>query len=252
MPSKEATLRLAVVLLVLFSPLLPSSGVIQTSAMAVDSSEEGACPGGYVALTFDDGPNLDTTLAITHELRARHDRGTFFLIGNLAAQHPEIVERIRVAGMEVGNHTLDHPFLDQLDASQVRDELAKTSNIITGLAGPAPTLFRPPYGRTNDIIRAIANQMHMAEVLWTYDSDDYAEATVPQMLAQGAKAKNGDILLFHDGYQSTVDALPKILDNFSSRGICSGRIVPTKVRQQAWLDYTGDDRTYYYAKAARW
>jgi peptidoglycan/xylan/chitin deacetylase (PgdA/CDA1 family) len=252
MPSKEAALRLAVLVLLLLSPLLPSSDVIQTSASADDLSEKGACPGGYVALTFDDGPSPDTTLAITHELRARQGRGTFFLIGNLAAEYPEIVQQIRVAGMEVGNHTLDHPFLDQLDASQVRDELAKTSDMITGLAGPPPTLFRPPYGRTNDTIRAIAKQMHMTEVLWTYDSDDYAEATVPRMLAQAAKAKNGDILLFHDGYQSTVDAIPKILNNLSSRGICSGRIVPTKVRQQAWLDYTGDDRTYYYAKAARW
>jgi hypothetical protein len=100
---------------------------------------------------------------------------------------------------------------------------------------------------------AIAQELDMAEVVWTLRLDDYAPAAVPQILDQAAKAKDDDILFFHDGYQTTVDAILRILGNVSSRGICSSRVVPTTVRRQVWLDYTGDDRTYYYyAVATRW
>jgi peptidoglycan/xylan/chitin deacetylase (PgdA/CDA1 family) len=69
------------------------------------------------------------------------------MLGILAAEHPDTVMQARVEDRVVGNHTFDRPFLDELDANHVRDELATTSRILTGPAGPAPTRFRPPYGR---------------------------------------------------------------------------------------------------------
>jgi peptidoglycan/xylan/chitin deacetylase (PgdA/CDA1 family) len=237
--------------MVLVSPFVATDVTSRAVALPV-AHEQRPCPGGYVALTFDDGPDAVTTPKLSTELRVNGSWGTFFFIGARAEALPKVVVLARSDGMEVGNHTYDHPFLDELNADQVRQELTSTSRILGGLGGPAPTLFRPPYGRMSPVVQSVVKELGLTEVLWSYDSDDYAEATIPQMVAQAEKATDGEILLFHDGYQSTVDAIPQVLDVFDKRGICTGRVVPSVEPRQAWLDYTGEDRTYYNAKAVRW
>jgi peptidoglycan-N-acetylglucosamine deacetylase len=239
------------VVMVLVSPLVATDVTSAASPRPV-VHEQRPCPGGYVALTFDDGPDAVTTPKLAAELRANGSWGTFFFIGARAEALPHVVVLARSEGMEVGNHTYDHPFLDQLNADQVGQELTSTNRILSGLGGPAPTLFRAPYGRMSPVVQSVVKDLGLTEVLWSFDSDDYAEASVTQMVAQAMKATDGEILLFHDGYQSTVDAIPRVLDVFDQRGICTGRVVPTVERRQAWLDYTGEDRTYYYATAVRW
>lgn len=216
-----------------------------------DLSEHGACPNGYVALTFDDGPDPATTPRIAQELRNGGARGTFFLIGARAEAHPDIVGQLKGRGMDIGNHTYDHPFLDELPPDAAANEIEVTNRILNN-EGVTPTIFRPPYGRTNPAVSAAARARGMTEVLWSFDSDDYANVPPQYMIDMSAKANNGDILLFHDGYESTVAAIPGVLANLSARGLCSGRVVPSAVPQQAWREYTGDDRTYYNATTARW
>jgi peptidoglycan/xylan/chitin deacetylase (PgdA/CDA1 family) len=234
------------------SPLVVSSPAALILPIGTTQQPARSCPRGHVALTFDDGPVDPTTMQIAEELRANGEHGVFFFIGALSGARPDIVRSVRAVGMEVGNHTYDHPFLDTLPASAVRDEIVATNEILDGLAGPAPVLFRPPYGRSSTAVRAAAHDLGMTEVLWTYDSDDYAASSVDQMVSTAAKAKDGDILLFHDGYDTTVVAIRKILRLFAERGICTGKVVATARRQQAWVDYPGDDRTYFYAAAAPW
>jgi peptidoglycan-N-acetylglucosamine deacetylase len=246
--------RALVAAITLASPLA-TSDVAAAASQKSDSTtmhEHRPCPGGYVALTFDDGPDKTTTPAIARELLADHSGGTFFFIGAKAQASPETVELVRSQGMEVGNHTYDHPFLDQMSADQVRWELSSTTSILDGMGGSAPVLFRAPYGRTTPDVEAIARQLGLTEVLWSYDSEDYEAASVDSMVHVAEKARNGDILLFHDGYSTTVAAIPKVLDVLDRRGICAGRVVRTARRQQAWLDYDGEDKTYYFATAARW
>jgi len=216
-----------------------------------DLSEHGVCPNGYVALTFDDGPDPVTTPRIVQELRNGGARGTFFFIGARAEAHPDITQQIEAQGMTVGNHTYDHPFLNELSPEAVEKEIDSTTRILND-EGTSPTFFRPPYGRTNPTVSAIARSRGLTEVLWTYDSDDYEHVPAQHLIEMSAQAKNGDILLFHDGYESTVAAMPQVLANLSARGLCSGRIVPSTVPQQAWVEYDGDDRTYYNATTARW
>jgi peptidoglycan/xylan/chitin deacetylase (PgdA/CDA1 family) len=245
--------RSLVAALLLISPVLAgSSGARSVPGPSTAAGEDRACLGGYVALTFDDGPDPVTTPKIAAELAANDDRATFFLIGARIEAHPDTVLLIRSAGMEVGNHTYDHPFLDEQDPAQIRRELTATNDLLAGLGGPAPRLFRPPYGRTDPRVRAVAQDLGMVEVLWSYDSDDYSEATGSEMVDKARHANDGDILLFHDGYQNTVEAIPKILDVFAQRGICTGRVAPTTIPKQAWRDYSGDDKAFYFATATRW
>jgi peptidoglycan-N-acetylglucosamine deacetylase len=228
---------------------------IRTMASTVlfpeDLPEKGACPNGYVALTFDDGPDPVITPQITQALRDKGARGTFFVVGTKAGTYPEIIQQITAQGMEVANHSYDHPFVDELPPDRLRDEMIIANEIIDQSA-PAPTLFRAPYGRTNDMVSGTARTLGMTEVLWTLDSHDYEHATPEQMVAVAARAKHGDVLLFHDLFPSTLAAIPPILDNLRARGLCSGRIVPSGTPTQAWLDYDGSDRAYYSATTARW
>lgn len=216
-----------------------------------DLSEKGICPNGYVALTFDDGPDPVTTPRIMEELRDGGARGTFFVIGAKAEAHPELIHQLDRDGMTIGNHTYDHPFLDQAPSDVVRNEITHTTQILKD-EGVTPTLFRPPYGRTNPSVTATAQSLGLTEALWTYDSDDYDNVTTQQLLTAAGKTRNGDVLLLHDGHQSTVDALPQVLANLTQRGLCSGQVVPSALPQQAWVEYDGPDRTYYNATTARW
>ncbi|MGD9987378.1 polysaccharide deacetylase family protein [Pseudonocardia sp.] len=210
------------------------------------------CPNGHVALTFDDGPDPVTTPQLVAALRAHDSRATFFMVGADAQAHPDVVVRARAAGMEVGNHTYDHPFLDEQTERQVTDELTTTTAILTGMGGPAPTLFRPPYGRSSAVVERVAERLGLTLVLWSRDSDDYEEATPEAMLAQAEKASDGEILLYHDRFQSTVDAVPRILEVLAGRGLCAGRVLPSSTPRMAYLDYDGPDKTYFHAVAGPW
>lgn len=243
-------------LLLASTPLIAGSAVASPlpapSPAVAATGGQTACPHGFVALTFDDGPDPTTTPQLARTLKAHGAGGTFFVVGALAGSHPDIIRQLRAEGMIVGNHSYDHPFLDGLEPHAVEEELQATNDILDGLAGPAPVLFRPPYGRTNATVETVARRMGMTQVLWTHDSDDYDHVPVAHLIEVARKAENGDILLFHDRLQSTVDALPRILADLTSRGICTGQIVPTTEPHRVWVEDDGDDRQYHFATTARW
>ena len=241
----------AMTMMFLLSPFVVGSEVRSVPAVP-DRGANSVCPAGYVGLTFDDGPTMATTLEIVAALKTRGARATFFTIGALAQRYPNLVRRSLAADMEIGNHTYDHPFMDEVVAPGPRNELVSTSNILKDLAGSTPHLYRAPYGRTNALVDAEAKALGMTEVLWTYDTYDYAGASTEQIRATARKARDGDIILMHDGYQSTVNAIPGILDDLAARGMCSGRIVRSTLPKQAWVEYKGDDHTFYNATATRW
>ena len=107
--------------------------------------------GSYIAMTFDDGPHPRLTPRLLDMLKARSIRATFFLIGENAAEYPDIVRRIAAEGHEIGNHTWDHPQLTKLNPAALREEIDRTSSTIAEITGKLPTVMRPPYGATSAI-----------------------------------------------------------------------------------------------------
>jgi peptidoglycan/xylan/chitin deacetylase (PgdA/CDA1 family) len=195
-----------------------------------------SCPRGHVALTFDDGPS-PTTLAILGALRhGRQAHATFFTIGAQEQRHPELVRAVARAGHEIGDHTYSHPYLDELSATAAAREILGTQQIHEQLTGVRERLFRPPYGRTSPAIRAVAGSLGMTEVLWTIDAKDYLPTTtVRDIVTRALSAHDGDIVLLHDaGYTTTVAAVPAILEGLARRGLCPGRVVPTRWPVTAW------------------
>ena len=204
-------------------------------AVAVSSTPSHAAPncGGYVALTYDDGPNPATTGALLNALRSAGARATFFNIGQKAQANPSLVQAQQAAGMWTGNHSWTHPHLTQMSSAQITAELSQTQQAIRQATGTTPRLFRPPYGETNATVRAVESQLGLTEVLWSVDSQDWNGASTAQIVQAAGRLTNGQVILMHDGIQNTRDAIPQIMANLSSRNLCPGMISPSTGRAVA-------------------
>src|SRR5499427_6207100 len=102
--------------------------------------------GPYIAMTFDDGPSATLTPKLLDLLAAHHIKATFFVIGENAAEHPEIVARAAREGHEIGDHSWSHPNFGKMSDEIVRSQLQRTDDAIKNATGQRPTLLRPPYG----------------------------------------------------------------------------------------------------------
>jgi peptidoglycan/xylan/chitin deacetylase (PgdA/CDA1 family) len=180
-----------------------------------------------VGLTFDDGPYPATTMALLSALEAGQARATFFIWGEHAVRHPGLLRAVRSAGMWIANHSFTHPHLPQIDKPTAYQEIACTQQAIRQITGCSPTLFRPPYGDTNDRVRADGVSLGLTEVLWTVDSRDWDGASTTEIAATAAAVQPGGIILMHEGIQNTVDAVPRLLRGLADRGLCPGKIVYT-------------------------
>ncbi|MEU4894831.1 polysaccharide deacetylase family protein [Streptomyces sp. NPDC044780] len=183
------------------------------------------CSGGYVGLTYDDGPNPASTQALLTALRAGGAKATFFIWGQHAEQYPDLLRSEQSAGMWIANHTSTHPHLTQIGEPAAYNEIAGAQSTIQRITGQTPTLFRPPYGETNAQIKADEARLGLTEVLWSVDSQDWNGAGTQQIVQAAATMRAGSIILMHDGgYQTTVNAVPQILSGLAARKLCPGRI----------------------------
>jgi peptidoglycan/xylan/chitin deacetylase (PgdA/CDA1 family) len=186
---------------------------------------------GYVALTFDDGP-FSTTPLLLDRLADLNVRATFFNLGRAELQYTGIVRREARAGMWFGNHSYDHSFLTQLPPDRLTYQLRETRLIHRAMAR-WQEFFRPPYGDTNDAVRAEAARRGMVEALWTVDTKDY-KSTTDQIVARALTVKPGGVILMHDGKAQTRAALPRIVAGLRQRGLCPGKLARSTTPQQVW------------------
>ncbi|HVV75542.1 MAG TPA: polysaccharide deacetylase family protein [Mycobacteriales bacterium] len=187
---------------------------------------------GYVGLTFDDGPT-QLTPQLLSILRFNDATATFFDVGANMQQYPGSVREEARLG-EIGNHSYDHPYLDELSFTDIFNELLGTNQITQQLVGYAPDLFRPPYDRIDSDVTAAQYSLGMVTALWNIDSGDYDGISPAEILRNVWSARAGDVILFHDGLRSTLAALPLILAHFKSERLCTGVLVPSATPHFAW------------------
>lgn len=191
----------------------------QPTAPEIPFHRHGPVSGRRIALTFDDGPTPGVTDLILDELRARHLSATFFMIGQNAAAHPDLVRRVHAEGHEIGNHTTTHPRLSALGDSQVLDELRRTQEIVGGLTGHPPAWLRPPFGTLHRAQAALARDLGLGIVLWNLDPKDWSKPDaehISRMLLE--ESQPGSIILCHDLHPPTAHCLGSVLDGLSERG----------------------------------
>src|SRR6201996_8445567 len=165
-----------------------------------------------VALTFDDGPTpyTDRLLSI---LKANNAKATFFEIGNKVAANPAGAKRVVDAGMELGNHTWEHPNMTTLPPADMPAQLSRANDAIAAATGVTPKLWRPPCGLTDDAVNQQAGKIGLAGILWDvipYDWINDSNTAASRLLLM-SQIKPGSVVLLHDTYSSTVDLVEQFI-----------------------------------------
>lgn len=172
-----------------------------------------------VALTFDDGPIPEYTEKHVDILKSMGVKATFFVIGKNAQKHPELLKYIYENGNEIGLHSYSHFNMSKMKPEQMVDELYKTQKIVVEATGIKPTLFRPPYGAFNKALLEISDALGLHVVLWNVDPDDWRNPGMQNLVERVVShAKNGSVILMHEGKPHTLAALPQIIEKLKSEG----------------------------------
>ena len=177
-----------------------------------------AAPAGekLVALTFDDGPMGETTERLLDGLRERGVQATFFLIGRQAERYGDTVLKIARDGHQLGIHTYDHLCVQGMGAEQFFDQTERARRAVFRLVGEQELWLRPPYGLMD------ANTPRFADgplILWSVDPEDWRDGDARRVCGHIAQiVRDGDIILLHDVYESSVDAALAAVDELTARG----------------------------------
>lgn len=174
-----------------------------------------------VALSLDDGPHYKTTPQILKVLKEKNVKVTFFVLGQNAQDHPEIVAQELADGHEIASHAYSHRLLTKLSQKEVAEELDKTEKTIIAAKAPQPTLFRPPGGAYNDSILEEARQRGYMTVIWSVDPGDWRRPSVASVVETiMTQVQPGSIVLLHDGQYPlpTGEALGIVIDKLREQG----------------------------------
>jgi peptidoglycan/xylan/chitin deacetylase (PgdA/CDA1 family) len=173
-----------------------------------------------VALTFDDGPSVDTTPQIIELLEENGARGTFFVVGELIDGSEDVVERVVQGGHELGNHSYSHPHTTYLSRSEVRAEIVATTQAI-GRYSSDVRFVRPPYGKDRRRFVSLADELGLRVALWSVDSGDASGYEVDEIVAAVDRVGSGDIVLFHDRGErasNTIEACRRVIPSLREAG----------------------------------
>lgn len=204
------------------TPVTPEELAAQEASQAgtqqsATQSTDGIDPSKpMVALTFDDGPQPSVGNRIMDCLAQYGGKATFFMVGERVGSYKTEVQRMVAEGHEVANHTMNHKYLQKLGAAQIQAQVNQGNDAIQAACGVRPTLLRLPGGNHNSTVTANAG---MPMIQWNIDTLDWktrnADKTVAAVLNH---VKDGDIILMHELYGATGDAVARIVPELHKRG----------------------------------
>lgn len=169
-----------------------------------------------IALTFDDGPYAPVGNRIMDVMNQYGGKCTFFMVGNRVPSYQAEVQRMVNEGFEVANHTQDHKYLNQLGADAIRAQVEACNNTIQAVTGVRPTLMRLPGGNKNSTVLANVN---MPIILWNVDTKDWKNRNAQSVInSVMGNVKDGDIILMHELYTSTAEAVEALVPALTAQG----------------------------------
>ncbi|MCI8667995.1 MAG: polysaccharide deacetylase family protein [Lachnospiraceae bacterium] len=169
-----------------------------------------------IAITFDDGPHPVYTLKLLDGLAQRNVKATFFIIGESAERYPEVIKRMHDEGHLIGNHTYSHVQLTCINSTKAVEEIRKTNDILVSITGETVRYIRPPFGLYN---KTLADSSELVPVLWTVDPRDWSVLNTGSVVSHVIKkAKENDVILLHDIFDTSVDAALQIIDILLEQG----------------------------------
>jgi peptidoglycan-N-acetylglucosamine deacetylase len=185
-----------------------------------------ACPAGYVALTYDDGPTTQTR-SLLSELSKAGLRATFFNVGANEEAMPDVVLETKAGGHAFGNHTYWHVYgaSTTWTTEHLIKDIGDTTRLHEWITGDGHQYFRPPYDQW--MPQEVMDAVGLTQVTWTLDTHSYDGLSARKIADTFRVARGGDIVLMHDGYATEVQAVAQIAKNLKSKGLCAGRLVPS-------------------------
>lgn len=178
-----------------------------------------------VALTFDDGPDADTTVQVLDILKKHKVKATFFVIGKRVEEEKKVLKRMVDEGHIIGNHSWSHPDLVKLSTDEVDKELSQVEDLVFQIADYKMSLFRSPYGSlTRENVKQVADRGYKI-IAWNVDSLDWkglSKAEVQTNILENLR--NGSIVLQHsaggpgEDLSGSVQALPVIIETLKKEG----------------------------------
>ena len=182
-----------------------------------------------VALTFDDGPDPESTPQVLDVLARHGATATFFCVGHRARSHPELLRRVQAEGHAIGSHSSTHR-VSGLRPRAVLADFDEGHSAVEEVLGRPVRLFRPPHGNLDWGVVPGLRVRPFRTWLWTVDSGDYEPGATTESIARRAGAATaGDVVLMHDALEEAapgapprttmVDALPEVLEGLRARGL---------------------------------
>lgn len=171
-----------------------------------------------LALTFDDGPAPGTG-RVLDALNLYGARGTFFILGKNIEGNEEIIKRAALGGHQLAAHSWSHPNFNDISDSAITSQMQRTMDKIFELTGQQVTMVRTPFGASNRVSRRPLAKMGLPLILWSVDSLDWSTRSVSKTIRAIRKgAENGAIILCHDVWDSTGQAMETIVPELISKG----------------------------------
>ena len=176
---------------------------------------------GSVCLTFDDGPHPEHTPRLLDLLAEHRIPATFFVIGERARKHPELIERIVDEGHALGNHSYSHTEPRHTTARQLLEDVQRADRLLLELTGRSTTLVRPPHGKVTAAKLALLWFSGQTVVLWNRDPKDFRCGSAEQLgdWFRENPPVPGGLVLLHDNHPHAVLALPSWIDDARRRGL---------------------------------
>ena len=161
-----------------------------------------------VAFTFDDGPSYNT-IKIVNTLVKYDSKATFFLVGNQIEKYAKTMDVLVKNGMDIGNHTYSHKELTKLRDKEILKEIDLTNEVIYNKTGIKPMFLRPSYGAMNKRIKKLST---MPIIIWNIDTLDWKYHNSNKIKDKILKyVSDGDIILMHDTYVATLNAVEMVI-----------------------------------------
>ena len=196
-----------------------------------------------VALTYDDGPHAVYTDQILDVLEEHGAVATFFEVARNLPKAPEAVRRAVDLGCEIGSHSYRHANLGKMDEAAQRADQAAADALFQEVLGTTPTLLRPPYGSMNKTLKSTCGR---SIVTWSIDPEDWLcrDADTVVQRIQAEKSLDGQVILLHSIYDSTVEATEVLVPWLLEQGY--QLVTISELIQLRFGDQVEPNRSYNY------
>ena len=175
-----------------------------------------------VYLTFDEGYEAGYTSKILEILKENNIKATFFITAHYLNTQEDLVKQMIDEGHIVGNHTVNHKSMPDLDDEKIKTEILDLHQVIYKKFGYEMKYIRPPMGEYSERTLKITNSLGYKTVMWSFAYEDWNEKKQPD--ENQAKKKlldnlhNGEIILLHGNSKTNTNILDSIIKEIKNEG----------------------------------